>query len=186
MSFIGLKKIKYLGFITSVALVAVGCLVLFGCSSQTGPDQTARYQTGDVVTDPVFVQILAAEPSGPQLAPAIEQTIGAAGGSISNGIVTLDFPAGALDDDEVITIRMSGNNLLISDLGPDGIDFNEPVIMSMDLKGTSAEGQAKTTYIAWYDPEENEWVIVENLSPRGPNKVRALLRHFSKYGGIVG
>lgn len=181
MSLARLNKIKYLG------IVACFAVAFLGCSSQTSPDQPLQFEPGDVIENPSFVRIVT-KPSGWQLghSASSEQSVGPAGGLVLQDNVTLNFPPGALSSDEAIRIELDASGLLITELGPDDLSFDVPVTLSMDLTGTSAEGQAATVFIVWYNDDEDRWEVCNMLPPEDDNTVRALLEHFSKYGSVGG
>jgi len=108
------------------------------------------------------------------------------GGFVGNGRVSLEIPAGALDEDAYITVEMVDKSNLVVEFGPDGLVFNKPVTMTMKLTGTAAEGRAESTLIKWYNPDSRNWEDIPNLPTDSPNKASALLEHFSKYGADVG
>ncbi len=92
--------------------------------------------------EPDFIGIASA-PSDPALFSQVKvqgSLISAeSGGTISNERVTLDFSPGALDEDTYITMAMVDKSNLVVEFGPEGIHFNEPVIMTMKLENTAAE-----------------------------------------------
>jgi hypothetical protein len=108
------------------------------------------------------------------------------GGVVGNGRVSLEIPAGALDEDTYISMEMVDKSNLVVEFGPEGLVFNKPVTMTMKLTGTVAENRAATTRIKWYNPENGKWDEIPNLPVASPDKVGALLEHFSKYGADVG
>lgn len=120
----------------------------------------------------------------------IEQTvveeIDEDGGRISNGIVTLIFPEGALRDEVDISISMDPSGLLIFDCAPHGIQFRAPVKVELNLAGTNYEGKASEVDIMWWDARNQEWVRIHQVGDKGSNTARAVLWHFSKYSGVGG
>ena len=203
------RVVKKSGFLAAIAAAAVAGLTL-GCADQLGPDATSAIggsQTripasiggplpGDVVEDPVIVRRLdpdpgtispeeQASPSGSEF-DCTALISAALGGSISNGIITLDFPPGALDVDTEITLDMDDEGYYLADMTPAGLQFNVPVLLTFDLGGSTAEGDASNTYVAWFDESINQWVMITNLPPSDPNHIHGMLEHFSKYSGVGG
>ncbi|MCH7548914.1 MAG: hypothetical protein IH969_05140 [Candidatus Krumholzibacteriota bacterium] len=75
-------------------------------------------------------------------------------------------------------------NRLIVEVYPDGIHFDRDVVLTLNLKGTSAEYRAADITIAWYNPDTAMWqLLVTNA--KGLNKASTKLEHFSKYGGLI-
>jgi len=105
---------------------------------------------------------------------------------ISNGRVTLFFPAGALDADTEISMQMMSDGTLGVNFEPHGIQFHKPVIMQMDLRGTTAEGQAASTSTVWDNVDAHRYERMPSLIPVDENTSRSELRHFSEYMGVGG
>lgn len=170
------------------AILACSALLFasFGCSNPgtvMAPDSAPV-----VVTSPDFIHILSTSKGDPFAATArsVSNTVFAEfGGTVSNGRVTLEFPAGALDQDTEITIDMYRDGTLGVELGPHGIQFNKPVLMSMSLRGTSAEGLADQTSTLWWNEDLEQWERMDKAAS-GPNEESCYLEHFSKYKGNIG
>ncbi len=178
--------------LNAFALLATSALLLasLGCNpgSLTAPDSASL---NVAVTNPDFVRILPSSSKtpadGPVAAPFVSRVVSARdGGTVSNGRITLEFPPGALSEDTEITIRMADDGTLGAEFGPHGIQFNRPVVMSTDLRGTTAEGSASTVTTLWEDTEHGQFVPMPSLAPTDANTSRCELRHFSNYDLING
>jgi hypothetical protein len=108
------------------------------------------------------------------------------GGTITNGRVALEFPAGALSEDTYITMQLVDETNLIVEFGPHGLVFNELVTFTWRLEGTDREGLAESTVIKWRNPYTELLEDIYNLPPEGSNTVKGLLEHFSNYEAIQG
>jgi hypothetical protein len=108
------------------------------------------------------------------------------GGSVTNGRVTLEFPAGALDEDTYITMEMIDKSNLVVEFGPHGLVFNKPVTITWKLNGTTREGLAATTMIKWRNPATGCLEDINNLPVDDPTRVHALIEHFSEYDATQG
>ena len=108
------------------------------------------------------------------------------GGTVSNSRVTLEFPAGALDEDTYITMMMVDKDNLVVEFGPHGLVFNKPVTITWKLVGTNKEGRAESTVIKWRNPETGQLEEIANLPVDHPNCVMGLLEHFSDYNLVEG
>jgi hypothetical protein len=108
------------------------------------------------------------------------------GGVVSNSRVTLEFPAGALDEDTYITMVMVDKDNLVVEFGPHGLVFNKPVTITWKLVGTAKEGRAEGTVIKWHNPETGLLEDISNLPVNDPNRVKGLLEHFSEYEAVNG
>ena len=137
-----------------------------------------------VVTSPDFVRILPTSKgdSSPATASSASTMVSAQfGGVVSNGRVTLEFPAGALSQDTEITIDMLDDNTLGVEFGPHGTQFNKPVTMSTDLRGTTAEGMSDQTSTYYWNESKNYYERQEKLSSDDKNTNKSALYHFSKF-----
>lgn len=173
---------------TSKSFALIACLTLLasaiGCNSGSvvSPDKVAD----TVVMDPSFILILSTpkDSDSPMLKSESASNIVSAefGGSISNGWVTLDFPAGALNEDTEISISMPDPGKLIVELEPHGIQFNKPVGMTLNLNGTDAEGFSDDANLLWFNEDMGWWEILETDASQA-NQAKTFLRHFSRYAG---
>jgi hypothetical protein len=177
--------------LTSKSFALVACFTLlfsaFGCNSGSvmSPDSI-----GDsIVIDPSFIRILPTPKGSCPVArteSASSLVSAESGGKVSNGWVTLDFPAGALEKDTEISISMPNPGVLVVDLEPHGIQFNKPVAMTFDLKGTDAEGLGYDACLLWFNDEMGWWEKLDTESVQD-SQCKTELEHFSKYcGDVVG
>jgi hypothetical protein len=179
--------------VTPRAFALLACSVLLvaslGCSPETPTAPSSTLEM--MVESPDFIRILSTSSKGVQsvsltagftskLIPAKE------GGVVSNGRVTLEFPPYALDEDTEITIDLATDGTLGVELGPHGIYFNRPVIMTMDLTGTTAEGQADVSSTLWFSEEQCSWEKINKVDSKSPDALSASLEHFSKFAGSLG
>lgn len=174
---------------TAFALLACSALLFasFGCSNPgtvTAPDSAPA-----VVTSPNFIRILSTskgDPAAPATSSSASSMVSAQyGGTVTNGRVTLTFPAGALNEDTQITIDMLDDGTLGVELSPHGIQFNKPVTMSMDLRGTTGEGMGNDAQTYYFNEDTGLYELQDKL-PGGSDTCNAELHHFSKYkGGIA-
>ena len=165
----------------ALLLAAVGCNEGSVVAPVDGP--------GSVSTEPVLYGI-SSTPDDPVL-PGVGKPRGAlvsaeAGGKVTNGRVTLEFPPGALDEDTYITMEMVDKSQLIIEFGPHGLIFEKPVTITWKLTGTVRDGLAKSTVIKWHNPTTNARENIYNFPASSPNSISGLLEHFSKYDAISG
>ena len=178
--------------ITSKVCALLACSVLLvtsiGCSPGTPTAPSLAPQ--NVVESPNFISILSAsdkDVQSPSLAqgPAVMMISAAEGGVISSGLITLTFPPNALSEDTEITIEMMRDGSLGVELGPHGIQFNQPVTLEMDLIGTTGEGMGETSSTLWFNEDEGWWEEMPHLNGN-ENKLKTNLEHFSKYHAVLG
>jgi len=108
------------------------------------------------------------------------------GGKVTNGRITLEFPAGALDEDTYVTMAMTDKSGLVVEFGPHGLVFNEPVTITWKLNGTAREGLAESTVIKWRNPETDTLDDVLMLPNSNSSTMRGSLAHFSNYNAVEG
>lgn len=127
---------------------------------------------------------------GQPIGSRIEKTIGAAGGTIAttDGKVNLVIPAGALDNDQLISIQRIENNapLGISTFGfrflPHGLHFKKDIQLALaydesDMIGTSPRLAHLATQAA-----DGSWKSTGSVSVNEASKIiTASLNHFSDY-----
>ena len=177
-----------------IGVILLLTFLVFGCSNHENPLEATggELQPGDVVPNPTLVVVHPAAKNGttPSLSSGTttRKIRAEKGGTISNGRITIDFPPYALEEDTFISISMDASGLLIVDCGPDGTEFDRDVVLTMDLTGTSEEGNASEVFIMWLEEgdEDPEWELIEMLPAPDENHVQGILEHFSKYGSGVG
>jgi len=99
--------------------------------------------------------------------------IGPGGGSVVNGDVRIDVPAGALSEPVVISIAKLSDGSV--DLTPNGQRFLAPVTLTFSLApGKDPDRHA----VEWLDPA-NGWVPIPSEVAQGRRAAR--LMHFSIY-----
>lgn len=108
------------------------------------------------------------------------------------GEVGLTLPAGALEKDETITVKENEWNdklplplthkLLshVYSLGPDGINFKEPVTFALKLI-VSEDTSAADLVLAYFDRVRQVWRPVPAVLDRANGQILARLTHFSDY-----
>jgi hypothetical protein len=112
----------------------------------------------------------------PMASPGVETPglwIGPAGGSVVDGGVRLDVPAGALGVPTRIAIERRPDGSV--DLTPNGQQFLVPVSLTFLMDA----GKDPVRFaVEWFDPAGG-WVVIPSYA--SPNKRVACLMHFSIY-----
>ncbi len=171
------------------ALLACSILLVTSIGCSPGTPTAPSLAPQNVVESPNFVRILSASDKnvdGPSLAagPAVTMISAETGGTITSGRFTLVFPPNALSEDTEISIEMINDGTLGVELGPHGIQFNQPVTLEMDLIGTTAEGEGDTSSTLWFNEDQGWWEAMPHLNGN-EDKLKTKLEHFSKYKGII-
>ena len=164
----------------ALLISALGCNVESPMAPDLGSDK--------IVHDPSFIRILSTPKNSPIMCSTdlTSKVISAEyGGTVSNGWITLEFPPGALNEDTEITIEMPDPNQLMVDLSPHGIQFNKPVVLTLELEGTDAAGQAQMTHLIWFNENMEWWEIMDGAGVNDANHSKSYLHHFSKYKGDI-
>jgi hypothetical protein len=100
------------------------------------------------------------------------------GGTVSNGYYSVFFAPGALKEDTEISIEMPEFPKAIVRLSPHGIQFDAPVILSLDLDKAAAESSELD--VLWLNDGTGLWESIGGYVEDGA--LKAELKHFSEYG----
>ncbi len=112
---------------------------------------------------------------------------------VSGGRYQLSFERGSLDKDALITIEEYDNDILDIQLGPHGTVFGEPVLLSIDFTGTTADpgsiwADGSELVVYWLNEKTNLWEEVPGTTDWARRRHNVRLEHFSRYvvGGKAG
>jgi hypothetical protein len=133
------------------------------------------------VMNPEFATLLSASKgSDSAMRSAVASSMISAkdGGVVSNGFYSVYFAPGALDKDTEISIEMPEFPSAVVRLGPEGIQFNAPVILSLALDKTS--DVSDNWNVLWLNDATGLWESIGGYVDNGA--VKAVLKHFSEYG----
>lgn len=190
-----------LGWLLTVAAAAV----VAGCSGGgdiTGPNESEGATSAALaarelapVEDAVLIPKVDWEDAAPDPAVSLRdrfesthssKTISAsAGGTIWFGRIALEFQAGALAEDTVVTIvrQKETSSEIYFQLLPDGLEFGGPVTLSVNMSGIASSAKQKAHLDLWDDANQM-WVDIGGSwdYPR----MTATLDHFSRYRCVVG
>ncbi len=154
-------------------------LALTGCSSDKtlGPLDAGRTSVNTSLATPL------AQSSTPDSVHSVSAVIdGAVGGKISAGRFKLFVPAGAFQGVRTITLQpTNGSKNVQCQCLPEGLQFDVPATLEINLGGTNADGPDATVY--WYSPSAANWVNIGGTYDGNGHKVSASLHHFSIYAG---
>lgn len=179
-------------------LLMLAALVVAGCSTLSNPVSPTLH-TPSVIRSESFVpvsfdQAATLSREALQKPIVVTETITPDGGSISlsrtlrnaSWEITLDFPSGALTETTDISIR-SNNNRLVFYFGPDGIQFNKPVEVTITVHcgpGVDPERRLRALGFYYWNESEHQWERLENFEVSIDGQdilVTGSLSHFSQY-----
>ena len=148
-------------------------LATAGCATLTENSPTAPGDTGTAAT------------SADAYAEAF--IIASQGGTVTLGANSVYFPPNALTEDTLISIVMDGNSTLFAkafDLHPDGIQFQKPVTLTLEMarQGLMSHGQWLLPQMYYYNPATTEWEGIGGQVDYGRRVISKNLWHFSRYG----
>lgn len=110
----------------------------------------------------------------------------ASGGTIflgdeDNGYCSLDFKPGDLTENTLIAFTWNSQNF-IADLGPHGIQFNNPVRLTLSYKDANVSTVQEEGIRVWYynEPETN-WELIGGEVNAEEQQVETYIGHFSRY-----
>jgi hypothetical protein len=101
------------------------------------------------------------------------------GGVISFGRYVLTFPPGAFNGTKTITVESDDAGDVECCLYPEGLKFDAPVQLTMNLASSSGDSPGSTIY--WHDPIADAWVDIHGVYAPGTHSVSAQLEHFCDY-----
>jgi hypothetical protein len=186
---------RHLGTIAKAGVLAVSLLlVLAGCGSNGGPStakpdgpQESQFfldlsgGVGPDVQGRTGHGTARVAPEPPASSPTSFTVDGSVGAELVVGRFTLLIPAGAFEGSRQITVEDANNGFVECHLYPEGLQFDVPVTLTMDLSGSSADRTDATIY--WLDKRADFWVDLGGTYVTADHKVWVKLAHFSEYRG---
>ncbi len=167
------KALRILLVISSLSvLAALGC----GTYSPVAPSNSSM----PGVENPAFATLL---PASKGSDAAMRSDVASAmisakdGGTVSNGYYSVFFAPGALKEDTEISIEMPEFPKAIVRLSPHGIQFDAPVILSLDL--AMAADMSSSWDVLWLNDVSGLWESIGGYVEDGA--LKAELKHFSEY-----
>lgn len=183
---------RYLPLLPATLFV-LGVVFLAGCSSEqtTAPEPREFFiDNPEVIRAPAAVR--------PMLSPKGDDdsdswTLVAEGEVeddestvIQGGRYTLHFPKGAVDDEIDVTVHQYDGGILDIELGPHGVQFDRPVMLTVDYSGTNADPDSPNydgsfPVFYWYVPERDAWLAMFGRDDPSAKTYTVKLSHFSRY-----
>lgn len=174
-----MKRTRAHRFLTAITFLSV--LAAMGCGTNS-PVTPSQDSTMPGVESPLFAELVTSSGSSGRdmvATASVSQLVSAAeGGVVTNGYYSLYFPPGALDEDTQITIDMPRYPEAVVELGPHGIQFNEPVTLSLSVD--RVESLADSYDVYWFNEDTALWENIGGYMAAGAACVN--LEHFSGYG----
>lgn len=100
--------------------------------------------------------------------------------TLTTGRYSLAIPSGALYYTCIWGVVGTASGPIEVQLYPHGATFHNDVTMTIDLSGTSAEGQ-QNVWLYWYDDQHHSWVNVGGEWDPTTHQLVTPLHHFSRY-----
>lgn len=130
--------------------------------------------------DRARTDILDPPPSSQEEPTVVSQVIdGAVGGVITNGRYIVRLSPGAFTGQRTIEVVDPHAEDLRCVLYPEGLYFDAPVSVEIDLTGTGADVPGMT--VEWWDPVGEAWVDMGGQYVAPEHSVVCPLEHFSAY-----
>jgi hypothetical protein len=153
-----------------LAVLLALVLTVAGCSSLTDQSPTGPGDSGSAATstDTYAEAFIRAD----------------IGGSLRMGDNRLYFPPGSLAEDTMVSILREGDTTTF-DLSPDGIEFQEPVTLTLEMAPPGGFGMNKGfTFpaIYYYNEDTTQWENLGGVPDFGKRVVSTQIEHFSRYG----
>jgi hypothetical protein len=165
---------------TLMAITFLSVLAALGCGTYS-PVAPSNTPTIPGAKNPDFATLLSASKgSDVAMRSAVASRVISAkdGGVVDNGYYSVYFAPGALEEDTEISIEMPEFPKAIVRLGPHGIQFNAPVILSLALDKAAAESSEWDVF--WLNDGTGLWESIGGYVEDGA--LKAELKHFSEYG----
>lgn len=177
----------------SLLLALAAALPLFsgGCGQSSTPDPAAPGAGGsssqfflapEGSLAPAALGTAGTKGTAPSAAasPTTATVDGSAGAVLTAGRFRLIIPPGAFEGTQTIRLEPGTGTYVECRLYPEGLAFDVPVTLSMDLSGTTGATDRNAT-IYWYDPVAGSWVDVGGTYTLVDRSVSTPLEHFSDY-----
>jgi len=155
-----------LAVLLALILTAAGCSTLSD-NSPTGPGDTGSSSTSSTRDSYAEAFIRADQ-----------------GGTLILGSNRVYFPPGALSEDTTVSILREGESTSF-DLSPDGIQFYEPVTLTLEMAppgGFGAFQHFAIPVIYYYNEQSGQWQSIGGMPDFSKRVIRAQIEHFSRYG----
>lgn len=174
-----------------LALAATLPLFSGGCGQNSSPDPAAPgagapasqfFLAPDNAPVPATLGTAGSKGTAPAAAasPTAITVDGAAGAVLTAGRFRLTIPPGAFEGTRTIRLEPGTGTYIECRLYPEGLTFDVPVTLSMDLDGTTGATDRDAT-IYWHDPVAGSWVDIGGTYTSADRSVSAPLEHFSDY-----
>lgn len=165
--------------------IAIGLFCFPGCSSDDA-HRAATPAPGSILT-PDLGDVRNSGPSdsrrrkGDNSPERVVRKVvnGGLGGEITNGRYKVVFSPGAFTGLKTITLTNEGMVDGRCSVQPEGLYFNAPVLLSIDLTGMDQDSPYAS--IEWWDPHAYEWIDLGASYDPATHVVSLNLYHFSSY-----
>lgn len=161
-------------FISGAAPVMLLALVLAasGCSSisENSPTSPGETGTASMSSDTYAEAFIRAD----------------LGGWLRMGLNRVYFPPGALAEDTLVSI-VRLDDTAIFDLSPDGILFQSPVTLTLEMPppvGFGAQRQFTFPAIYYFNEGAEEWENIGGVPDYTKRVITTQIEHFSRYGTV--
>jgi len=99
---------------------------------------------------------------------------------------TLTFEPLSILESLSVTIRERNASIVDVEFGPDGSQFNKPVLLEISYRGTAFDAAApnfngRSPRLFWWNPDTGNWEIVPGTDNPKDCVYTVSLRHFSRY-----
>lgn len=163
---------------TALSVLTVAALSLGACSdAMIAPSATVSYDLSDDVLAPTGLLTCDPLPYA-----STTETIGPQGGEIEVGPHKLRIPAGALDEDVLITAEAPSDTVNLVRFEPHGLQFAKPGRLTMSYENCEVDGLLDVPKeIAYVDDLLAILYKLDSSDDTEEEQVTARLDHFSGY-----
>ena len=178
------KRLRGYSIISGLVILA-SLFIIAGCSSNSPVEPNLPQDAA--ATEKLFIVDVLERLTEPLITCTTELIEVSTGGIIEierdDYVHLFSIEPGALDSDTEINVKssrekISNKEMLVFDFGPDGLAFNIPA--SLDVQIAELNSNATSAKLYYYDPASSRWAYQGSSSVSG-GVASFAIDHFSKY-----
>ena len=163
----------YVGMKAAAVLVAFLAILLSGCAREGTPPSSVPSQN---------IRLIGTEKLSPSENRVEGLVMSEFGAEMSLNRHRVNIPPDALNGRTVISIEEPDPRFVVVDYGPEGLEFEKPVEVTMHYGGLDlGDAEEEDLTIYYFDPEKEAWVDMHGMVDTVKELVMVRTDHFSRY-----